>query len=402
MINETSTPKSPDAVSEAIAKAQADSPKSAYQLTLICCEAIARSGERIPAWPAIRELIGKGSANDINRAKKDYYASLGQKLRQSDENLSKLPSELTEGLVTLWQKALNEAHATYSEDRKQDDARVNDALTELEETENRYTVVLKNNERLESDVKHLSQTNALLSEQLSESKANAANNAKRLAAQISELETQLQKAFTEFEHEAREQAEVRGRYEDDIQQKNSLLDERQAALAQLRRKYKELEGINLSTTEKLQRITELLDQSNSALAQLRSEHTLLVSERDLLASKFSDQEIELAHLRESLTQAQKQEQNYLGQLSALREELASRTGALDVLSSDNERLRQTVDERSNENKILIAKVATLEASNKQLEGQSKAQKATKISAQKKNAATSITKAGAKSKEAKKD
>ena len=39
-------------------------------------------------------------------------------------------------------------------------------LTGLEETEKRYTVVLKNNERLKSGVNHLSQKNALLSEQL--------------------------------------------------------------------------------------------------------------------------------------------------------------------------------------------------------------------------------------------
>jgi hypothetical protein len=49
---------------------------TAYELTKVCCEALTKSGQRIPAWTVIRDMIGKGSANDINRLKRTIVLSL--------------------------------------------------------------------------------------------------------------------------------------------------------------------------------------------------------------------------------------------------------------------------------------------------------------------------------------
>lgn len=89
---------------------------TAYDRAKQCCAEITRIGEAIPSWIVIRDIIGKGSAGDINRAKRDFRVEHGAALRKMEGfEAQGMPESLTPHVVGLWQAAIEHVRAEFSE-----------------------------------------------------------------------------------------------------------------------------------------------------------------------------------------------------------------------------------------------------------------------------------------------
>lgn len=89
---------------------------SAYERTKMACEALTRAGESIPSWNTLRDIIGKGSAGDINRAKKDFRVEHADVLRKMEGfSAEGVPPSLTKHILGLWQEAVFQAQGAFSE-----------------------------------------------------------------------------------------------------------------------------------------------------------------------------------------------------------------------------------------------------------------------------------------------
>ena len=75
---------------------------SAYDRALACCRLLSQYGQPIPGWMQLRQWIGKGSANDIHRAKQDFLQ--GQQPNLEAAKTESLPPALTGTLDAWWQQ----------------------------------------------------------------------------------------------------------------------------------------------------------------------------------------------------------------------------------------------------------------------------------------------------------
>lgn len=89
---------------------------SAYERTKRYCDLCARTGEKVPSWTVIREIIGKGSSGDINRAKADWRNEHAQAIAER-ERIGALPQGLTAPMEDLWHEAVKAAEALFAEER---------------------------------------------------------------------------------------------------------------------------------------------------------------------------------------------------------------------------------------------------------------------------------------------
>jgi len=89
---------------------------SAYERTKLACAELMRAGASIPAWTTIRDIIGKGSANDINRAKKDFRLEHAETLRKLEGfSAEGIPETLTPHIQGLWQEAISHVQRSFAE-----------------------------------------------------------------------------------------------------------------------------------------------------------------------------------------------------------------------------------------------------------------------------------------------
>lgn len=92
---------------------------NAYERTKIVCGAYTRTGQTIPTWTTIRTIIGKGSPQDINRAKDDYRMQLAEELKALSKMPTNVPEALGQLMLTVWAKAVSEAQTQFNHDREQ-------------------------------------------------------------------------------------------------------------------------------------------------------------------------------------------------------------------------------------------------------------------------------------------
>lgn len=91
---------------------------NAYERAKICCQLLSTLGQPIPSWMQLRQWIGKGSANDIHRAKQDFLSERQQVsaelIRQDD-----MPTQLSGSLQEWWQQLKQAAEQEYSLQKQQ-------------------------------------------------------------------------------------------------------------------------------------------------------------------------------------------------------------------------------------------------------------------------------------------
>lgn len=339
---------------------------TAYELTKICCEALTKSGQRIPAWTVIRDMIGKGSANDINRAKAHYRAELGAHFNQRDERLAELPEDVAAAFVTIWQRALTAAHEVYSEARQNDDERVSNALAQADEAEEQLSLALKHVSRLESDIQHEKHTSNLLSDQLAEVRANATNNEKRFLIREDELKNQNERLTADLESEIKAHEQSR---HDHIIENDELrhgYDECRNELATARKDIERYQLENKRQETELKDNGMIIEQLNDSLKKADVNVKELTQDVSELKQSLKDAKDELHSTATRLSEVSAVNAETLKENQQLREQLASVQGAMEILRLENARLHSDNDENRKEIRLLLEKVATFEAENKRL------------------------------------
>lgn len=91
---------------------------NAYERAKLCCQLLNTLGLPIPSWMQIRQWIGKGSANDIHRAKQDFLLDR-QTVKTEWITQNDLPTALSGSLQDWWQQLKHAAEQEYLAEKQQ-------------------------------------------------------------------------------------------------------------------------------------------------------------------------------------------------------------------------------------------------------------------------------------------
>ena len=100
---------------------------TAFERAKLCCAELTRRGERLPNWAVIRDVIGKGSATDINRAKEAFRREHADALRRLDRAVDGVPEELQAAFREIWALASRRARDDAAVEMARAEAMVRDA-----------------------------------------------------------------------------------------------------------------------------------------------------------------------------------------------------------------------------------------------------------------------------------
>lgn len=178
---------------------------TAYEMTKRCCSELTKGGERLPSWMSIRDIIGKGSANDINRGKEDFRREHGDTLRKMNGFLNGVPETLAPHILGFWSAAITLV-------REEFDAKVEDWQSQIEhagvavaKAEEERDQATNYAETLLAKIIGLQEVNLTLqgrveAEQAGREQAERMSESNRLelAAQRDELRSALAKSQEEF------------------------------------------------------------------------------------------------------------------------------------------------------------------------------------------------------------
>lgn len=110
---------------------------SSYDRTMVCCRELTRNGFAIPGWAVLRELIGKGSASDISRAKTAYQAELAGQVNRAEAEVAALdldlPSSISGMFGELWRAAVKEASIAFGKRKAEIEQQLQQNEHELEQ-----------------------------------------------------------------------------------------------------------------------------------------------------------------------------------------------------------------------------------------------------------------------------
>jgi phage shock protein A len=86
---------------------------TAYDRTKICCEVLLEDAQAIPSWLVIREIILKGSAQDIRRGMETFRREHGARLRKMQGVTPGVPEGLAPHVRGLWEAAVAAAREEF-------------------------------------------------------------------------------------------------------------------------------------------------------------------------------------------------------------------------------------------------------------------------------------------------
>jgi DNA repair exonuclease SbcCD ATPase subunit len=107
---------------------------TAYDRTMICCEILLEDGQAIPSWMVIREIIGKGSAQDIRRGVQNFRREHGERLRKMQGVTPGVPESLAPHVRGLWEAAVAAARAEFDTNVQQWQQRIEQATIAAEQS----------------------------------------------------------------------------------------------------------------------------------------------------------------------------------------------------------------------------------------------------------------------------
>lgn len=187
---------------------------TAYDRAKQCCAEITRIGEAIPSWTVIRDIIGKGSAGDINRAKRDFRVEHGAALRKMEGfEAQGVPESLTPHIVGLWQTAIEHVRAEFSEKeeswqeqinfaenaRAHADAQRDKAIIETQALQAKTQGLEESIETLRSQVASEQGARAQAEQMAADTRADLIGQRDRLDQALARTQEDLNKAITRLE-----------------------------------------------------------------------------------------------------------------------------------------------------------------------------------------------------------
>lgn len=258
---------------------------TAYDMTIRLCSELTVAGEKIPAWHTVREIIGKGSSSDINRAKDDFRKRHADELRKMGGFVEGVPEELGPHIRGFWIEAISYVRKENAAHQEACDVAVETAnqrvaeLAELAEKDKQAALVLQ------AELEGLQRAQTILQQQLVTEQSTRAQAERLLeAAQVAQSEQrkelmgalersqqELSDAITRLEgvetHALRQVQEAR----DDAKKKVDVAESRLKGLSsdhaiEVARLNRQLREAQQHSTEGSKAIA-LLEQDNDHLRQ---------------------------------------------------------------------------------------------------------------------------------------
>lgn len=283
---------------------------NAYEMTKRCCAELTKRGQRLPSWMNIRDIIGKGSANDINRGKEDFRREHGDALRKMSGFVKGVPEALAPHILGFWTAAISLV-------REEFDGQVAEWQAQIERAE--AAVAYAEDER-----------------------DQAVSRADALQGQIAGLQEAMNtlQGRVDTERAAREQAERM--FESNRQELAGQRDELRAALAHSQQELSDaitrLEGVEKHSLLEIDRArTEAQNKIASIEAKAKRESTDYTLEMARVNNQLRDLRAQLASATQQ-TALQEQEN------TSMRERLQRAEGQADHLASENARLVAALQE----------------------------------------------------------
>lgn len=241
---------------------------TAYDRTKRACAALVARGDKIPSWMAIREIIGKGSSGDINRAVTDYRRDQAEELRRMSGFVQGLPEALHPLIKAFWQEAVAVARAAFVEQETDWRAQLEDAETRAGEDRSAREAAEYQLAEARAQLAGLIEANTALNQQLA-TEQSAREQAERIyreatAAQSqhhSELRDALANSQAELEAAI---ARLEGVENHALRQVEDARQEARKKVADIERRAKDEATHNTLETARLER--RLQDAQGSAKA----------------------------------------------------------------------------------------------------------------------------------------
>jgi len=287
---------------------------SAYTRTKLACAELTRAGASIPAWTTLRDLVGKGSANDINRAKKDFRQEHADALRKMEEfSAEGVPQVLTPHILGLWQAAIAYAQDAYAEKARVWQEQVERAAAERQHAQDELARAQAAAQALQVNVVELEQTCLALQEQvrseqvaraqaekmIDDIRADLVGQRDRLDAALAHAQAEMEKAINrleaaerrammEIERARREAAQQvasiqtrlksgQEKHEQETMRLSAQLQDSQDHAARLREQRVALEQENRAFAERAKRAEALTDALQAQNTALHARHAALLS-----------------------------------------------------------------------------------------------------------------------------
>lgn len=258
---------------------------TAYEMTKRVCAELTTAGEKIPSWTAIRDVIGKGSANDINRAKDDFRKDHAETLRKMSGFVEGIPAQLNPIILALWSEAVAAVKSEFAQQELVWQAAIAKANDEAEQARRELEAARNETAKLGAALEGLQQANAALQQQVA-TEISAKQQAERLFASSSaELASQR----------------------DEL--RNALLQ----AQAQTADAITRLEGVE---NHALRQVQEARDEASKKVEIIESK----------MKAQAGDHAVDIARVNRQLREAQ--------------QGLNEANGALALITQDNEHLRE--------------------------------------------------------------
>lgn len=297
-----------ESVSNSLLSTPGWSSMTAYDRAKQCCAEITRTGEAIPSWTVIRDIIGKGSAGDINRAKRDFRAEHGAALRKMEGfEAQGVPESLTPHIVGFWQAAIEHVRREFSEKEQswQEEIEQATAVAELAHDERERALaevqalhaksqgLEASIETLRSQVASEQGARAQAEQMAADTRADLIGQRDRLDHALARTQEDLNKAITRLEGTERHMKMEIERVRQEAAQKQAAISaqlekEQGKYLLDTTRLDKELQELRARTKSIQELNTKLLAESKGNLDRaLRAEqlvNTLQDQNKKLLAS----------------------------------------------------------------------------------------------------------------------
>ena len=263
-------------IAASLAKTPGWESKNAFEMTKLCCKELTLQGQQIGGWTNIREIIGKGSSNDITRGITAYLQEQAQMLYDMQGFVKGVPDELAPHILGFWKCAIEHAAKELTHKEQGWKNEKDRLISSLSAMESERSSLIDEKFEYESTIEELTKKNAELADrfkteqikhELTEQQLEASN--KELANQRNTLRQALESAQKEL---------------------NLALDRLEAA-----EKHALME-VNRTKSDYEARINVL----DSKMASLRQEHTLELERHSLNAANLKNKVVSLEQEKNGL------------------------------------------------------------------------------------------------------
>lgn len=298
--------------------------KNALDLSQICCEMIAKQGLPLPGWQEIREIIGKGSATDVNKGKRLYQDQQGRLLSHLHE-MPGVSEDMVDLMMQLRTKAFKVAERSFQEQVSQWQEQLAEADQQRIESDERCEAAIRERDSWQRQANDRQLLIDNLSDQLSDTKRSSNATIKRLEAALEESKQQIGLANQRYEKTLQALQNMETMSEATKAQLEKELISTQKELASLTTEYQLLEKQSTELLQELKDKTSLIDSADMRIKELESIQSELIASGMTKDKRLEEKDERYQNTLELLHESRKTCSELEGALAAERQ--ASRSAS---------------------------------------------------------------------------